>query len=71
MLHDLKLEHQRYAAGRPRNAMTVHVEEYLQVAAFERLRAEIHDRSARLLLAVAEHLARDVERLPRRRGRRL
>jgi polysaccharide deacetylase family protein (PEP-CTERM system associated) len=36
MLPDLLLEHQRYASDRPRNAMTVDVEEYFQVAAFER-----------------------------------
>jgi polysaccharide deacetylase family protein (PEP-CTERM system associated) len=30
------LEHQRFASDRPRNAMTVDVEEYFQVAAFER-----------------------------------
>jgi polysaccharide deacetylase family protein (PEP-CTERM system associated) len=36
MLPDMLLEHQRFASDRPRNAMTVDVEEYFQVAAFER-----------------------------------
>ncbi len=36
MLPDLLLEHQRFASDRPRNAMTVDVEEHFQVAAFER-----------------------------------
>ena len=36
MLPDLLLEHQRFASDKPRNAMTVDVEEHFQVAAFER-----------------------------------
>ncbi len=35
-LPDLLLEHQRFASDKPRNAMTVDVEEHFQVAAFER-----------------------------------
>src|SRR6185503_20311734 len=36
MLPDMLLEHQRFASDKPRNAMTVDVEEHFQVAAFER-----------------------------------
>ena len=42
-----------------------------EVAALERLRPQIHDRSPRLLQAVAQHLPRHVERLLRARRRRL
>ena len=37
-----------------------------EVAALERLRAKIGDRSPSLFLAVAQHLAGDIERSPRR-----
>ena len=42
-----------------------------EVAALERLRSQVHDRAPRLFQAVAQHLPRDVERLPRRLRRRL
>ena len=41
-----------------------------EIAAFERLRAEIHDRPPRFLLTVLKHPARHVQRLPRVFGRR-
>ena len=37
-----------------------------EIAALERLRAQIHHRAPRFLLAVVQHPARDVQRLPRR-----
>ena len=42
-----------------------------EIAALERLRSEVHDRPPRFLLAVVQHLPRDVQRLPRTFGRRL
>jgi polysaccharide deacetylase family protein (PEP-CTERM system associated) len=63
-LPDLKLEHQRYASDQPRNAMTVDVEEYFQVAAFERqvrrgdweqFPARVAGNTSRVLDLFAEH----------------
>jgi polysaccharide deacetylase family protein (PEP-CTERM system associated) len=63
-LPDLKLEHQRYACDQPRNAMTVDVEEYFQVAAFERqvqrgdwerFPARVAGNTSRVLDLFAEH----------------
>ena len=62
--HQMLEEHGRYASDSPRNAMTVDVEEYFQVAAFEqRIRRDAWDRypsrvalnTARVLDAFAEH----------------
>jgi polysaccharide deacetylase family protein (PEP-CTERM system associated) len=64
MLPDLLPEHQRYASDRPRNAMTVDVEEYFQVAAFERqvrrsdweqFPARVAGNTTRVLDLFAEH----------------
>jgi polysaccharide deacetylase family protein (PEP-CTERM system associated) len=56
MLPDMLLEHQRFASDRPRNAMTVDVEEHFQVAAFER---QVHrDDWARFPTRVAANTAR-------------
>jgi polysaccharide deacetylase family protein (PEP-CTERM system associated) len=64
MLPDLLLEHHRFASDKPRNAMTVDVEEYFQVAAFERqvqrgdweqFPARVADNTARVLDLFSEH----------------
>src|SRR4029453_3709505 len=67
MLPDMLLEHQRFASDRPRNAMTVDVEEYFQVAAFERqvhrddweqFPARVAGNTSRVLDLFAEHHVR-------------